>query len=40
LYGTTIVSRTVGDGTPALPGSPSVATPDPALASSASAWPW
>ena len=40
LYGHTIVFAVVAVGTPGLAGIPSVATPEPALASSASAWPW
>ena len=40
LYGQTIVSAAAPDGTPGEPGMPSVAIPEPALASSASAWPW
>ena len=32
--------RAVSAGTPADPGIPSVATPEPAFTSSASAWPW
>jgi hypothetical protein len=40
LYGTTMVSATAPIGTPAEPGIPSVATPLPLPASSASAWPW
>ena len=34
------MSDVVALGTPGLAGSPSVAIPEPALASSASAWPW
>ena len=40
LYGTTIVSATAPAGTPAVPGSPSVATPLPPAASRASVAPW
>ena len=40
LNGTTTVSATAAVGTPPEPGSPSVTTPEPALASSMSAWPW
>ena len=40
LYGLTIVSAVTLAGTPADDGIPSVATPEPASASSASAWPW
>ena len=40
LYGTTIVSAAAPVGTPGEAGIPSVASPEPALASSASAWPW
>ena len=40
LYGTTIVSATAPAGTPAVPGRPSVATPLPPAASSASVAPW
>ena len=40
LYLQTIVSLVVATGTPGLAGRPSVATPEPALASNASAWPW
>jgi len=39
LYGQTIVSAVTADGTPALDGIASVASPEPALASSASACP-
>ncbi len=40
LYGTTIVFATAAAGTPAVPGRPSVATPLPPAASSASVAPW
>ena len=40
LYGRTRVSPAIGAGTPAEPGRPSVATPDPDSASSPSEWPW
>ena len=40
LYGTTSVSATAPFGTPAVPGRPSVATPLPPAASSASVAPW
>ncbi len=40
LYGTTRVSATAPAGTPAVPGSPSVATPLPPAASNASVAPW
>ena len=40
LYGTTTVCATADFGTPAEPESPSVATPLPPAASSASPWPW
>ena len=40
LYGTTIVSAATAGGTPGDDGIPSVASPEPADASSASAWPW
>ena len=40
LYGTTIVSAAAPVGTPGVDGIASVASPEPALASSASAWPW
>ena len=40
LYGQTIVSAAVAAGTPGVDGMPSVATPEPAAASNASAWPW
>jgi len=40
LYGNTIVSAAVAPVTPGEDGRPSVATPDPASASSASTWPW
>jgi len=40
LYLHTIVSFVVAGGTPGLDGRPSVATPEPALASNASTWPW
>ena len=40
LNGTTSVSATAAGGTPAEPGMPSVTTPEPAVASSMSAWPW
>ncbi len=40
LYGNTIVSAAAAPVTPGEDGRPSVATPDPASASSASLWPW
>ena len=40
LYATVNVSRAVPSVTPAESGRPSVATPDPAFTSNASAWPW
>jgi hypothetical protein len=40
LYGHTIVSAVTAVGTPGVEGSPNVATPEPALASSASTCPW
>ena len=40
LNGATSVSATVAGVTPGESGRPSVATPEPAAASSASAWPW
>src|SRR5215468_1347756 len=40
LYGSTIVSAAWAPVTPGVSGSPRVATPDPAAASSASTWPW
>ncbi len=40
MYGATIVSAVTAVGTPGVDGMASVATPEPALASSASAWPW
>ena len=40
LYGTTIVSAAAPFGTPGEAGIPSVASPEPAPASRASAWPW
>ena len=39
LKGAVRVSATVPSGTPGEPGMPSVATPEPAATSSASAWP-
>ena len=36
----TIVSAVAPDGTPGVEGIPSVITPEPASASSASTWPW
>jgi hypothetical protein len=40
LYSRTSVCWTTAAGTPALVGWPKVASPEPALTSSASAWPW
>ena len=40
LYSRTSVCWTTASGTPALVGWPKVARPEPALTSSASAWPW
>ena len=40
LYGSTMVSAAAAPVTPGDDGSPSVATPEPASASSASLWPW
>ncbi len=40
LYGNTIVSAAAAPVTPGEDGRPSVATPEPASASSASLWPW
>jgi len=40
LYSSTSVCCTTSGGTPALVGWPKVASPDPALTSRASAWPW
>ncbi len=40
LYGTTIVSAADAPVTPGVSGRPSVATPEPADASSESTWPW
>ncbi len=40
LYGSTIVSLAAAPVTPGESGRPSVATPEPAAASSASTWPW
>jgi hypothetical protein len=40
LYGSTIVSLAAAPVTPGESGSPSVATPEPAAASSASTCPW
>jgi hypothetical protein len=40
LNGTTIVSATAPAVIPGVPGMPSVATPEPAAARSASEWPW
>ena len=40
LYSSTRVCCTTSGGTPALVGKPKVARPEPALTSSASAWPW
>ncbi len=40
LYGSTSVSAAAAPVTPGESGSPKVATPDPAAASSASTWPW
>ena len=40
LNATTIVSSTTALGTPGVEGMPSVMIPEPALASSASTWPW
>ena len=40
LYGSTTVSAVTWPGTPGVSGSPSVTTPEPAWASSASTWPW
>jgi hypothetical protein len=40
LNGTTIVPAVTAAGTPGDDGIPSVASPDPASASSASTWPW
>ena len=40
LYSSTSVCCTTSGGTPALVGWPKVARPEPALTSSASAWPW
>ena len=40
LYSSTSVCWTTFGGTPALVGWPKVARPEPALTSSASAWPW
>jgi hypothetical protein len=40
LYGNTIVSAAAAPVTPGEDGRPSVATPEPASASSASTWPW
>ena len=40
LYGATIVCSVTEPGTPADDGMPSVASPEPASARSASTWPW
>jgi hypothetical protein len=40
VVGSTIVSAACAPVTPGLVGRPSVATPEPAWASSASTWPW
>ena len=40
LYGRTIVSAVIPAGTPALPGNPPVATPEPAAARRPSLCPW
>jgi len=40
LYSSTSVCCTTSGGTPALVALPKVARPEPALTSSASAWPW
>jgi hypothetical protein len=40
LYGSTTVSAVTCAGTPGVSGSPSVTTPEPASASSASTCPW
>ena len=40
LYGSTIVSLVAAPVTPGVSGSPNVATPEPAAASSASTCPW
>ena len=40
LYGSTIVSAAEAPVTPGVSGSAKVARPEPALASSASTWPW
>lgn len=40
LYGSTIVSAAEAPVTPGVSGSPNVAMPEPAEASSASTWPW
>ena len=40
LYSSTWVCCTTSGGTPALVAVPKVARPEPALTSSASAWPW
>ncbi len=40
LYSSTRVCWTTSGGTPALVAWPKVARPEPALTSSASAWPW
>ena len=40
LYGASSVSATTASGTPGVPGTEKVATPDPAAARKGSAWPW
>ena len=40
LYGRASVSAAISSGTPAEPGMPNVATPDPAFTSSPSECPW
>ena len=40
LYGSTRVSPAIAAGTPAEPGSPRVAMPEPDSASRPSEWPW
>ena len=40
FHGTTTVSAAIAGGTPGLPGTDSVAIPEPPSASSPSEWPW
>ena len=40
FHGTTTVAAACAGSTPGLPGTPSVASPEPASASRPSEWPW